>query len=313
MLERDALSTAPGIGMSEFNANSPPDKWQFSLRTLLAVMVAIALTLGLFVQLKEWAIPIVLPLLGIGMVTVGFFYPNSRMTGWGIGTCVIGLMFCCMCPMAPPSYEPSKRGMCSNNLKQVGVALLNYQDINKTFPDRMTLAADGSPGLSWRVSILPFLEQQLLYKKFRLDQPWDSPHNIQFANARPQFYACPSAKRRLKSESDYYAIGGPDSCLPDGNALSLQEIMDGDGTSNTVMIVESHTFNATWSEPRDIDPATTSWKINAPNAPSSGHNSGAMVLFADGSTRFVTAETDPEVVKQLANRHDGLPGKDWEE
>jgi hypothetical protein len=187
-----------------------------------------------------------------------------------------------------------------------------YDDTNKTLPDRITLAADGSPGLSWRVSILPFLEQDRLYKNFRLDQPWDSPHNIQFANDRPQVYACPSARRRLKSESDYYAIGGPDSCLPDGKAVSLEEIMAADGTSNTVMVVESHTLSATWSEPRDIDPATTSWRINQPNAPSSGHSGGAGVLLGDASVRFCSANTDPAVLKQLANRHDGLPGKDWD-
>jgi hypothetical protein len=77
------------------------------------------------------------------------------------------------------------------------------------------------------------------------------------------------------------------------------------------MIVESHTFNATWSEPRALDPATMSWTINQPNAPSSAHKGGSLVLFADASTRFVSEKIDPEVVKQLANRRDGLPGKDW--
>ena len=204
------------------------------------------------------------------------------------------------------------RSVCSNNLKQIGIALYMYHDTNKTLPERVALATDGSPGLSWRVTLLPFLEESLLYKKFRLDQPWNSPHNLPFINERPQLYACPAAKRRLKSESDYYAIGGPDSCLPDGNAVTLQEIKDADGTSNTVAIVESHTFNATWSEPRDLDPAKTSWRINQPNAPSSGHKGGSVVLFADGSTRFVSEDTDPEVVKQLANRRDGLPGKNWD-
>jgi prepilin-type processing-associated H-X9-DG protein len=293
---------------------SPPEKWQFSLRTLLAVMAGSAAVIGGFVQLQHNALPFAPVVTGIGMVIVGWLYQQDKLKGWGCAMSVIGLFLFCLAPcITPYPRQPARRSICTNNLKQIGLALHMYHDTNKTLPERVTLASDGTPGLSWRVSILPFLEESLLHKKFRLDESWNSPHNLQFANDRPDLYACPSAKRRLKSESDYYAIGGPDSCLPDSGAVTLEDIAGADGTSNTVMVVESHTFNATWSEPRDLDPATTSWKINQPNAPSSGHNGGSMVLFADASTRFMSEKIDPQVVKQLANRRDGLPGKDWED
>src|SRR5205807_1197555 len=68
----------------------------------------------------------------------------------------------------------------SNNLKQFGVAMQNYGSANgDRLPPAVTYANDGKPLLSWRVMLLPYLEQDALYRAFRLDEPWDSPHNIQ--------------------------------------------------------------------------------------------------------------------------------------
>ncbi|HUQ67994.1 MAG TPA: DUF1559 domain-containing protein, partial [Planctomycetaceae bacterium] len=314
-VKAERMKLAPAVPerrpMTEGKADPRPEKWQFSLATLLGLITAVAVVVGVVVQLKEYAIPFAPLLIGIGMVAVGWFFRRTRLMEWGCATSVIGLFFVCLCPVVPLSHEPSRRTLCNNNLKQIGFGMHNYHDVHKSFPLRRSTLADGTPGLSWRVSLLPFFESSSLYKQFRLDEAWNSLHNIPLSSQRPELYACPSAKRRLKSESDYYAIGGPDSCLPDGNAVKLDEVLD--GTSNTVMVVESHTFNAVWSEPRDLDPATMSWTINQPSAPSSGHSGGAVVMFADASTRFLTEDTDPEVLKQLANRRDGLRAKDWDD
>ena len=53
----------------------------------------------------------------------------------------------------------------------------NYQAVNQTFPPAASVDKQGKPLLSWRVAILPYLEQQELYNKFKLDEPWDSPRN----------------------------------------------------------------------------------------------------------------------------------------
>lgn len=290
--------------------DQPPEKFQFSLGTMLLVVTAICVVIGVLVQLGELAVPFGPLVIAVGMVALGRFFRKTPLMEWGCAIGVIGLVLICLWP-APYPREASRRSQCSNNLKQIGIGLHNYHDTHKTLPARNTTLADGTPGLSWRVSVLPFLESSSLYSQFRLDEAWDSPNNVPLSSQRPYSYACPSAKRRLQSESDYYAIGGPNSCLPDGGPITLGDIKD--GTSNTVMVVESHTFNAVWSEPRDLDPATMSWSINQPSAPSSGHTGGAMVLFGDASTRFLNDKTNPQVLQQLSHRRDSLPAADWDQ
>ena len=67
--------------------------------------------------------------------------------------------------------------MCTNNLKQIALAMHNYAADNNTFPPAATFDTDGKPLLSWRMLILPYLDEDSLYRQFHLDEPWDSPHN----------------------------------------------------------------------------------------------------------------------------------------
>ncbi len=66
----------------------------------------------------------------------------------------------------------------SNQLRQLAIAALNYESSYQKFPAQANYSDDGKPLLSWRVHLLPFMEQDSLYRQFKLDEPWDSPHNI---------------------------------------------------------------------------------------------------------------------------------------
>ena len=81
--------------------------------------------------------------------------------------------------------------MCTNNLKHIGLALLNYNDIFGCFPPAYTTDANGKPMHSWRVLILPFIEQQTLYKRYRFDEPWDGPNNSLLAKEMPSVFPLP--------------------------------------------------------------------------------------------------------------------------
>ena len=100
----------------------------------------------------------------------------------------------------------AQRQMSMNNLKQIGLAMHNYHDVNKRFPPAANLDAAGKPLLSWRVHILPYLEQEALYKQFKLDEPWDSEHNKKLAEI------VRAHVRRSRSESQ---TGHDHLCCPD--------------------------------------------------------------------------------------------------
>lgn len=77
----------------------------------------------------------------------------------------------------PVFRKGSDRIAVRANLKNISMAIFNYESVHKKFPPRIVTDADGNALYSWRGLVLPFLEEKELYEKFRLDKPWDSPYN----------------------------------------------------------------------------------------------------------------------------------------
>jgi len=194
------------------------------------------------------------------------------------------------------------RSQCVNNLKQIGLAMHNYHDKYNAFPPAYSTSREGKPLLSWRVQLLPYLEQQALYKEFKLDEPWDSPHNKPLIAKMPPMFACPAGSRKLAREglTCYLTPRGPHTIFPGPNPIKLQEITD--GTSNTIFVLEANDNRAVpWTKPDD-------WEV--PAAPSlqdlTGHHPGGTnAAFADGSVHFLKETIDPELFLHLLTRNGG--------
>ena len=90
---------------------------------------------------------------------------------------IIAVLIALLLPAVQAAREAARRSQCVNNLKQIGLAMHNYHAQQNKFPGAAITNKQGKPLLSWRVAILPLLDQQGLYEKFKLDEPWDSPHN----------------------------------------------------------------------------------------------------------------------------------------
>jgi hypothetical protein len=172
----------------------------------------------------------------------------------------------------------------SNNLKQLGIAMHNYLSTYDRFPspDRGT-EPNAKPGLSWRVHILPYIEQDNLYKQFKLDEPWDSEHNEKLIEKMPLTYASPLAP--APGGRTYYKVfSGKDAMFYPGSKTRIQDITD--GSSNTIMIVEGGQ-PVVWTKPEDIpfegkiDPQT----LALPN------QMGINICMADGSVRWTALST----------------------
>src|SRR5207302_9126297 len=133
------------------------------------------------------------------------------------------------------------------NLKQIGVAMHRRMDVHKVLPGpaiyRDKLAP---PLLSWRVALLPYLEQQDLYKQFRLDEPWDSEHNKKLLGKMPDVYRSPGAK--APTTTHYQVFVGQGTIFEGPGGIGFAQILD--GTSNTLMVVEAAAA-VPWTKPED--------------------------------------------------------------
>ncbi len=162
---------------------------------------------------------------------------------------IAGLYGSLLTPAVFASRSAAHRAQCVNNLKQIGLAHHNYISANNTFPMAAIADKDGKPLLSWRVAILPYIEQQELYNKFKLDEPWDSPNNKPLIKEMPATYLCPDRKNPEAGTTTYRMFVGAGALSEEGQATGLANITD--GTSNTILVVESKDA-VPWTKPDDL-------------------------------------------------------------
>src|SRR5438552_18335675 len=108
------------------------------------------------------------------------------------GLLLLGGLVAVVLPAVRQSRESVRRSLCKCNLKQVGLALHNYREEFGCFPPAYVADRAGRPMHSWRVLILPFIDQADLYSKYNFDEPWDGPNNIKLLDEMPRLYKCPS-------------------------------------------------------------------------------------------------------------------------
>ena len=213
-----------------------------------------------------------------------------------------------MKPAVMAAREAARRMQCMNHMRMIGLAFHNYHDAHGAFPPLYTVDAEGKPLHSWRVLILPYIEQTAVYQMIRLDEPWDSVHNRQFHAFPIPTYLCPSNPVAGQLNCVYSVIAG-EVFLPAtaagrnvGNGIATIQ----DGTSNTVAIVElKQPF--CWMDPTaDIDLAEFVKGVNKPDGKvGSSHPGGANVVLFDASGRFVTETIDLNILRALGTRAGG--------
>jgi hypothetical protein len=191
------------------------------------------------------------------------------------------------------------RARTSNKLKQIGNALHDYHGTYKTFPPPASVA-NGKPLLSWRVRILPYLNEDDLFNKFKLDEPWDSPHNLKLLPLMPKVFAPAAGQTKEPHETFFQAIVGPGACWEHdkfGKGIRLVDIRD--GTSNTVLVAEARK-SVPWTKPDDIP-----FDAGELRPRFGGHTPGGFhALFADCSVRFLRNPNEM-ILRALITRSGG--------
>lgn len=210
---------------------------------------------------------------------------NSMTTSYA----TVGVMTGLLLPAVQAAREAARRMSSSNNLKQIMLSLWNYESTYKKMPGRIVMGKDGKPLLSWRVMILPYLEETQLYNEFHLDEPWDSEHNIRLLERMPAVFSNPRIIAP-PGHTVYLAPAGEGTWPED--ALRLIQITD--GTSNTIALVEARGELAVpWTKPDDFDirqMKDNSWMPPGP---------GTHVAMFDGSVRFMSSFIDFETLRSM--------------
>jgi len=202
-----------------------------------------------------------------------------------------------------PTWRETGSIRCQNNLKNIALAIGQYEQVFKALPPARTVDADGRPLHSWRTLILPYLEQEDLYRSIDLTKPWDDPANAAALATPLSIYRCPDAGP--PGTTCYFASTGPDRAMAPDRPRPLAEIADPPGGVLLLFEAEAEADHAVpWMTPWDGEPSEF---LRAAPYSRPPHGGGSNAAFLDGSVRFLDADTPAEVRRAFATIADGEP------
>jgi hypothetical protein len=208
----------------------------------------------------------------------------------------IPLMVGLMLPAIQSARAAARRAQSSNNMKQLELAMHNYHAVHKKFPSTVMTADDGKTKYSWRVALLPYLDQKPLYDSYNFSEPWDSEDNLKVLKHMPNAFRHPSESEGTTTSS-YYALTGENTGLGNGDkAIGFRDIVD--GSSNTALLFDAKRA-IPWTKPEDI-------KYSADeDVPALGgyEPSGFNALLGDGSVRLISKAIDEKTLRAIITRN----------
>lgn len=186
-------------------------------------------------------------------------------------------------------------------LAQIVLAAHRFHGVHRMFPPSATVDEDGQRLLSWRVHLLPFLGGEKLYRLFRLDEPWDSEHNMRLANYMPSIYRVADLQAD-DTRTPITRLTGSQTLAPLNAITAFRDVID--GTANTLFAaIVAEERAVVWTKPDDLSVDEAGefsqqlwW-----------HEGKALVAMCDGSVHSIAKATSAEAWKNGAIRNDGQP------
>ena len=209
----------------------------------------------------------------------------------------------------PPCHvdRSARRMVCTSKQKQIAIALHNYYDKYDQFPPAYVTDKEGKPLYSWRVLVLPFLDQEAMYNEFHLDEPWDSPHNKKLSETTIPVFQCPSCPPENSGMTNYVLVTGPGTIWEEKEACPKKDIA---APSQTLMLVEVNSPDIHWAEPKDlkIDDIDPSF-LNKEGDWLTIHPGVVVATFVDGGVECISEE---EMLESLKIRSQIKTSGDWQ-
>lgn len=244
-------------------------------------------------------------------------YCGRRFARWIVaGLVVLSLSGACVL-MARHYQRIANSEHCRNNLRQIGLGLNNYMEntayknASGSFPPAYIADTAGSPAHSWRLMLVPYYCSGFT-RNYRFSEPWNSPHNLQHeareGRSYRSLYRCPNQPNHGDSPiTNYVAVVGPQTAFPGATGRSPRDFRR--GLSHTVFVVEYANSDIHWMEPRDLNLAQMSLRLNDPDRPSvsSKDPGGPAVASGDAVVRRLPESTTPESLRALLTTDGGEP------
>jgi hypothetical protein len=227
--------------------------------------------------------------MGIGMVLLIVF---------GVGGCallfVVAILIALLVPAVQKVREAAARTQTMNNMKQVGLAAHGFHDAFKQFPSPKTQAPqkDGKLGpvdLSWRVQVLPYMDQVAIFNAINPMLPWDDPANRPLTGAVLPTFQSVWRPQTNPAHTHFQYFTGPNTPFPQPNmGCRMSSITD--GTANTFLFAEAQT-PVPWAKAADI-PIDANGPIGVPP-------DRFLACMADGSVRLIDRRTVNDATLRL--------------
>jgi beta-lactamase regulating signal transducer with metallopeptidase domain len=196
-------------------------------------------------------------------------------------------------PAIGKSREAAKRVQGMNNMKQLALAMMIYCSAHNHLPPAVVMGPDGKTLHSWRVELLPYLDEVKLYDQYKMNEPWDSPANKKVLAAAPAVFHSPF-DASPSTDASYFVLTGKGTMFSGKEGIKIENITG--GMSQTLMIVEAKR-DIPWTKPEDIDydPAKPLPKLGGV------FTDGFGVAFADGSVHFIHNTVKEGILRALIN------------
>ncbi len=137
------------------------------------------------------------------------------------------------------------------SLRHISIALHEYHRVHGCFPPPITRDEEGRPMHSWRSLLLPFLDEEELFRQIDFNQPWDSEPNQQLWDRRPAVFHTPGS---ISPMTSLVAVVDPNTIWPPVGIRKSGEIRTGHSYTTTALCLPD--FMVNWMQPLDADVAT---------------------------------------------------------
>lgn len=199
------------------------------------------------------------------------------------------------------------QSMALRNLQQIAAAINAYAADHGVYPPQRTTDSRGRPLHSWRVLILPYLEETDLYSQIDLTVPWDHPKHADLLFQIPRVYQHPTATSANEFQAGFYLVTGPGTLFPEQGPFSPRDLTDDPAQTLLVVDAAPPVASQSWLEPVDLDVVRLRGNIGGDPATEIGGllEGGAAVATADGRSHFLPRSTDPFTVRALITPRGG--------